>query len=347
VGAGSEVLVLDVLGLGPDLAEAYGVAVGRVVWPRHELLDAISHATSLTRDEAAAGVDALLAGEVLREAEGESGGIRVVPPALALRTRLVLRRSELAEDHQRLEQADAMLAGLQDRWTEARDSQAARVMEHITGIDVLRGRLEQMAAGTLRETLSLLPAHVLTPESIESGRALDAETLARGVAVRTVVVESAMRRPATAGYLRWLAEEGAEIRTVAALPLRLVVSDRVMAILPIDAESPRDGALVVRAAGMLTALVALFETVWRGAKPIDAPRPPEPVELDDVGTAILRILSTGATDEAVSRQLGVSVRTVRRSISGLMGQLEASSRFELGLKLGARGWAEETLPGPH
>ncbi|GAA1390747.1 helix-turn-helix transcriptional regulator [Pseudonocardia kongjuensis] len=337
--------MLDVLGLGPDLVEAYGVAVGRVVWSRAELLDAIARTTSLTADQAAAGVAGLLAAGVLREAEGKADGIRVVPPALALRTRLVLRRSELAENQQRLEEADAMLAGLQDRWSEARDSQAAQVMEHITGIDVLRGRLEQMAAGTLRETLSLLPAHVLTPESIESSRALDAETLGRGVAVRTVVVESAMRRPATAGYLRWLSEQGAEIRTVAALPMRLVVSDRVLAILPIDAESPRDGALVVRAAGLLTALVALFETVWRGAKPIDVPRPPEPAELDDVGTAILRILATGATDEAVSRQLGLSVRTVRRSISGLMGQLHASSRFELGLALGARGWSVNELPG--
>lgn len=336
--------VLELLGLDPDLAEAYGVVVGRMVWQRRYLEDEIARGTSLTQERAVACVARLIDAEMIRDAEAEPGAVRVVSPALALRARLAQQRSELAARQQRVEEADAALVGLQERWSEARDAQAAQVMEHITGIDALRGRLEQMAAGTRRETLSLLPAQVLTEESIESSRALDAETLGRGVAMRTVVVESAARHRATGAYLRWLTEEGAEIRTVAALPLRLLVSDRVSAILPIDAESPRDGALIVRAPGLLTALVALFETVWRSATPLQPPRAPAPLELSDIDTTILRILSTGATDEAVSRHLGLSVRTVRRQVSALMTQMGASSRFELGVRLGARGWAVDELP---
>lgn len=338
--------VLDLLGLDRELAEAYGVAVCRIVWNRDDLADEIAVRTSLTRTQAVSGVERMVEQGVLRAAEAAPGAVRVVAPALALRARLAQQRSELAARQQRIEEADLALTTLQEQWSETKDTQAAQVMEQITGIDTLRGRLEQMAASTQRETLSLLPAHVLTEESIESSQVLDADTLARGVAMRTVVVESAARHRVTGAYLRTLAEQGAEIRTVAALPLRLLVSDRISAVLPINAESPRDGALIVRAPGLLTALVALFETVWRSATPLEAPRPAEPLRFGETETAILRILATGATDEAVSRHLGLSVRTVRRLVSALMTELGAGSRFELGVKLGARGWAVDDLPAP-
>ena len=49
-------------------------------------------------------------------------------------------------------------------------------------------------------------------------------------------------------------------------------------------------------------------------------------------------MAAGVTDEAAANRLGVSLRTVRRRVADLMERLDASSRFEAGLKAGRRGW---------
>jgi DNA-binding NarL/FixJ family response regulator len=53
---------------------------------------------------------------------------------------------------------------------------------------------------------------------------------------------------------------------------------------------------------------------------------------------LLTLLAGGMTDEAAAKRLGVSLRTVRRQTASLMERLNASSRFEAGLKAAQRGW---------
>ena len=47
---------------------------------------------------------------------------------------------------------------------------------------------------------------------------------------------------------------------------------------------------------------------------------------------------TGLTDDTVARRMGVSVRTVRRIMADIMRRLDATSRFEAGVKVVHRGW---------
>lgn len=342
--ASIEAHVLDVLGVSSEVGLSYEVALGCTTWGSADLVDEIARRTRLTHDQASAAVREMRHEGLLQVTESGPDLLQVIPPTLALRPRLSDERAKLVAQQQLLEAAGGRLANLQEAYATAKDVRSAEVMEHVTGIDALRIRLQEMAAATRQETLSLLPVHVLNAQSIENSRRLDEETLARGVAVRTVVVESAARDRTIAPYLQWLVDNGAEIRTAPALPLRLVVSDRMVAILPIDSVTPRDGALVLRAPGLLTALVALFELVWRTARPLGAPRTASTLEIGETDAELLRVLATGATDESVSRHLGVSVRTVRRLVSALMQQLGAGSRFELGLRLGARGWGTADLP---
>ncbi|HKT05044.1 MAG TPA: helix-turn-helix transcriptional regulator [Rugosimonospora sp.] len=51
----------------------------------------------------------------------------------------------------------------------------------------------------------------------------------------------------------------------------------------------------------------------------------------------LRLLGTGLKDEAIARQLGVSMRTARRRISTLLTRLGAVSRFQAGAETARRG----------
>jgi DNA-binding NarL/FixJ family response regulator len=56
-------------------------------------------------------------------------------------------------------------------------------------------------------------------------------------------------------------------------------------------------------------------------------------ELTSRQVAIGRMLSTGAKDAAIARELGLSVRTVRSEISSLIAGLGARSRFQAGCLL--------------
>jgi len=61
--------------------------------------------------------------------------------------------------------------------------------------------------------------------------------------------------------------------------------------------------------------------------------------------SIVRLLATGAKDDAVARQLGLSVRTLRRGIAELMERLKATSRFQLGVRVAALGWLDRVGDG--
>jgi DNA-binding NarL/FixJ family response regulator len=107
----------------------------------------------------------------------------------------------------------------------------------------------------------------------------------------------------------------------------------------VQADDPRSGALVVRANGLLAALVALFEQCWSGATSLQADPQLDPATAPTrQERELLRTLAFGYTDDGAAQRLGVSTRTVRRLMAGLMERLDARSRFEAGIKVAERGW---------
>lgn len=131
--------------------------------------------------------------------------------------------------------------------------------------------------------------------------------------LRTVFVESVRSDSTTMVYARRLDGTGAEVRTAPVLPLRMIVYDRRVAVLPSDPDDSAKGAIVLRGTGVIVALVALFEQVWSTADPVC-----EQVRADEDGLRpaeqeLLRQLAAGATDEAAARRPGVFLRTVTAS----------------------------------
>ena len=53
---------------------------------------------------------------------------------------------------------------------------------------------------------------------------------------------------------------------------------------------------------------------------------------------LLALMAAGLKDEVVARQLGLSLRTVRRRIARLMDELGADTRFQAGIEAARRGW---------
>jgi DNA-binding NarL/FixJ family response regulator len=160
-------------------------------------------------------------------------------------------------------------------------------------------------------------------------RRADRDNLRRGVRYRILLDERVHDVPAQVLRLGALGESGAQIRTRPDLPVELAVVDGATALLP-----ARSGELVLmRLPSVVATAVALFEQLWPAAQPLTAWES----ELGARDRELLVLLSAGCTDESAAACLGVSVRTVRRTMATIMRQLGARSRFQAGLKAADQG----------
>ncbi|MCF6470613.1 LuxR family transcriptional regulator [Nonomuraea sp. MG754425] len=169
------------------------------------------------------------------------------------------------------------------------------------------------------------------------------DRLSRGVLVRGIYDVSALEIP---GKLR-LAQEavaaGEQARISPEVPMKLAIADRRSAILPLSTAASADSgsadsAVIVHSSSLLDALVTLFEVLWRGALPL--PAAPSDGRAGVPDPELFTLLAAGLKDEAVARQLGVSLRTVHRRVSELMELLGARTRFQAGLLAARRGWSD-------
>ncbi|MFD4526778.1 LuxR C-terminal-related transcriptional regulator [Streptomyces sp. NPDC058470] len=220
-------------------------------------------------------------------------------------------------------------------------------METVTGAANVSAALEDASQRVEVEVLSLHPGRALPPGMIEAGFERDQLALGRGVGIRTIHLGSAAAVPHMAGYLRRLGSAGAQVRTAHTLPLRLIVVDHSLAIVP--APQAADGeiaAVVLRSETLVDVFRGIFEHYWAGASVLtDTAAGAEPGDGDWRPTGrhreLVRMLAGGLTDEAMGRKLGVSERTVRRFVSELTERLGASSRFQAGVCAARLGWLDD------
>jgi DNA-binding CsgD family transcriptional regulator/sugar-specific transcriptional regulator TrmB len=273
-----------------------------------------------------------------RETPGE-----LVPVSVERALQILLRRSTEQLAVQRsgiatLQSAmEGLLASSGDHGVARRD---ARV-EVVQGLDSVQNRLEGLTTRAGREVASVLPGGPQAIRTLEAARPLDEDLARRGLALRSLYQQSMKTDHYNLDYARWLGGLGAEIRCAPVVPSRMIVIDRSVAIVPLDPEDPRKGALVVQEPGLVAPLLALFEQAWESADPLDpvAGGPQgEDFQPSAQERALLKLLAAGLTDEGAAKRLGISVRTARRIMAGLMDRLDASSRFEAGYRAAERNW---------
>lgn len=218
------------------------------------------------------------------------------------------------------------------------DPDTDEIVEVVTDPEVLRSRVIQLQdrARTQLRVLDRPPYAVVDGEEINP---TEREALARGVVCRAVYDRACLRETGYLAHLETMAALGEECRIAPEVPMKLMLCDDDLGILPLQREDV-ECCIVVRASSLLEALSALFETVWNQALPLRFGEPDEsmstPPSPDE--RRLLSMLVTGADDHDIARQLGVSRRTVHRRIHDLMIRLEAASRFQLGVEACRRGW---------
>ncbi|MFE4264273.1 LuxR C-terminal-related transcriptional regulator [Streptomyces sp. NPDC056883] len=328
--------MLETLGLGSSVEAVYR---GLLQEPTAGIAE-LCLLLGFPEAEVRAGLDRLIDLELLQPSRDVPGALRAVSPDVGLE--MILRRQEAEvlrrqEELARSKEAVArMVAGL----AAARPEPEVDAFERLVGLDAIQDRLRELTRDLREECLSIMPGGAQSQGALDASRPLDEVLLARGVVMRTLYQDSARNDPATHAYARWMTDLGGEVRTSPIVPPRLLVVDRTTALVPVDPENSRAGALCTTSPGMVNSLVSLFERAWQAAVPLgaDTRSRADDEELNATERELLKLLAGGLTDEAAGKRLGLSLRTVRRQMSGLMERLGASSRFEAGLEAGRRGW---------
>ncbi|MFI8767394.1 helix-turn-helix transcriptional regulator [Streptomyces sp. NPDC053792] len=327
--------MLASLGLDADAESVYRLMLTHQDWGVSEIAVHLARGETQVREA----LDRLAELNLLRRSLQAPGGLRPVSPNLGFQLLLQRQQAELLAQQQQFAESQAAISKLLDEYSELRTGERHGV-EYLQGIDAIQARLEELAHRSTSECLSFMPGGAQSAASLEASRPLDEDLMRRGVRVLTLYLDSVRNDNATVDYAQWLHENGGEVRTAPALPLRMVVFDREVVLLPVDPDNTKKGAVQLTGPGVLTALVALFDHVWECAAPLGSAQGRDDVGLTAQERELLRQLTQGATDEIAAKKLGIGLRTERRIMSELMGRLGARSRFEAGVLASKAGWTD-------
>lgn len=125
---------------------------------------------------------------------------------------------------------------------------------------------------------------------------------------------------------------GAEVRIRGGLPMTVVHVDDEAALLSFPLSW-----LLIRSPQLLSLLADWFDRIWTDSSTTVIGQHND-VPLSASQSRVLRLLAAGMTDETVAESCGMSVRTVRRHVTAILGALDVTSRFAIGVEAARRGW---------
>jgi len=259
-------------------------------------------------------------------------------PEIGIQPLLQRAEAEIDERRAKLSRDWAALSALTSDYKALRSQQGGDGVERLTGVDTVRIRLQELSWQATSEVRAFMPGGALSPAALEASRPLDEQNLRRGVQMQTAYLDSVRNDSATVEYATWLASLGGETRTAPALPMRLILCDRSVAVIPLNVHASKQGAFLIHIESVVTALHELFDLVWEQALPLGETSTATDDAPNTRDLAMLKMLEEGMTDEGIGRKLGVSIRTVRRITAELMKRLNAHSRFQAGAEAVRRGW---------
>lgn len=204
-------------------------------------------------------------------------------------------------------------------------------------VEAMQLQLLQLVSVSRQEVLRVWtgPGAGQSPVAAPTQReAPETRVLGRDLQVRILCPLSVVLEPAGT-WLRRVA--GVSVRAIARPPVSFYVFDRRTAVVEAQHVRPDSAALIVQGDPLVGIIRVLFETWWSFGQDVVV-HDGHGSLLDQQERALLLLLGEGAKDDHIARQLGLSVRTVRRRVSDLLGRLEASSRFQAGMLAARRGW---------
>lgn len=265
-------------------------------------------------------------------------GEHAVHPRVGLTGLAERRRTELNKMLGELKEAEASAEVIAEQYNELLTSRTSGDVEVLKGRANASRRIEELALKASDAFWGLIPAHF--DDSLpQADRSPDFDLLERGMKLRTIYLQSMTSSKQALDYATKMHRLGGEVRVTPTLPMRLLILDQQLAIIPMDPENPTSGAVIHRTPAVVSIAIALFDSYWaRATELFDPDDRDDETPLTPHEAEVLRLLAGGAKDEQVARLLGISLRTARRITANLSERLDAASRFELGVAAAKRGW---------
>lgn len=289
---------------------------------------------TLAADLDPAAVDRLEALGLVRR--GVDGALAALPP----------HRPLLAEAHRAQSRADALRETAETLRAEFhRRPGAAR-----DAVEVVVGGPEIVGAGVqiARQARRLVRGFDRGPYFHDGSLPDDAQSRSwtRGVPWRVVYEGRSLQAEPPERWEHLGSTPGETGRILPRLPFKLLIADDDAALVGLAGAAGQGEALVVRGSLLVDAFVRLFELQWELALPIaDVARGGDDGAdgrggdvLTEVERRLVAMLSSGMTDEAMARAIGLSHRTVQRRLADLARRVGAEGRFQLGVQAARRGW---------
>ncbi|MEU8505007.1 helix-turn-helix transcriptional regulator [Streptomyces brevispora] len=271
--------------------------------------------------------------------EAPCGYVTVTPEAAL--TRLLSAEDRQTTAHlQHVSRIRTAITSLISDYPRLRDERREAVEIEILPAPALVNAFLEDAGSTATVHMRSMHPGSAPPEGIIDDMLLrDKEMESRDIRVEALYSRRTAETPHMAAYLADAERPGREARTAEYLPLRMIIFDDDLAVLPIDPDDSSRGAFAIHGPALVRSLHALYDYIWHAATPshlAPAGRTADPV-LDAQDLAVVRMLADGLKDETIARRLGVSPRTLSRSIAGLLERLGAQTRFQAALRVAELG----------
>lgn len=326
---------LDVIGLDSIEQAVYETLVTR----QPITVDDLAPTLGVTDDQLTLAVSTLRSKGLISDAPGEPTRLVASPPEIALTALLLDREEQL--NRARLE-VDK-LAVLHQRVASS-SADPARLVEVVTGRDAVLRRFAQVQRASQHEIRIIdKPPYVATEP--HSNITVEREQSHRGVRYRAIYDPHGLDSfHDLAGDVQASIEAGVEARVLPDTPLKLLLADDRLAMIPLlSAPEEVDSVVIVHPSALLDALSILFEQMWSRALPLiasgDAPVLRTSVDAPSVDDRrLLSLLTAGLPDEAIAKHLNISHRTVQRRLRVLLDRLGVQTRFQAALRSVALGW---------
>lgn len=327
--------VLDAIGLDTVAAAVYEAIVDSSGIEAAEL----SAAFGLRADELAGVLGKLESHGLVSRNPNDGARYVAVAPAVALEA-LVLAEEERLK---RIRIYAERLAARHQRADARRDP--VELVEVVTGPAAVLARCHQLQLTARSEVRAFDRPPYGMPTTVNAqDNPAELDGLRRGVRFRVIYAATGLEYHDLANDLEVFIGLGEQARVLPDLPTKLMLVDDRLAYIPLRA-APADMAscVIVHPSGLLQALSGLFEALWEPARPLALPTAESVAETGPTADErrLLALLATGIPDKAIANQLRISYRTLRRRVEQLMSTLDATTRFEAGLRAGQLGW----LPG--
>jgi len=342
--------MLDVLGLAEDEERAYRFLVERSPGSA----TGVAEGTGLDLYDVTRVLAHLEAKGLVARAPG--GDFVASPPAVALGALMVERQQELRRAEVDLE----ALNGLYRQAVAERGS--GEVIDVVRGPEAVAHRFAQLQRSAKDEIQMFVRAGIVVVSPDDNDDDEDVAQ-ARGVRYRVVLERAVLERPGFVAQAGKSVDRGMQLRVAKALPVRLMIVDRELGLVPLSGDGERQGpgALLIHSSPLLDALRGHFELVWQAATRLVLPGDGAAAEaaratagadlsaedlfdelagdtLEPLDATVLSLLLAGLTDQAVGSQLDLSLRTVQRRVRHLMDRAGVDTRLQLGHEAARRGW---------